>query len=140
MAEPTFIDTHIQINELDDETDYLQLGQSKATEFFEYYMNPPAPSAWQFFPERYKIIGIEIYMDFALKSINRSTYSILDYLGDIGGFRDIIQIILGFVLSGYTAYNLDSHILYQLFDQKMTKKKPEKDTASDLNSDIKASF
>ena len=78
-------------------------------------------------------------MDFALKSINRSTYSILDYLGDIGGFRDIIQIILGFVLSGYTAYNLDSHILYQLFDQKM-KKKPAKKAASDANADIKASF
>ena len=111
-----FIDSHIQINELDDEIDYFQLGQSHTGEFFEFYMNSPEPSAWVNFPEKYKLIGLEIYMDFALKSINRSTYSILDYLGDIGGFVDILLILGSVLLSRITKFNLDVHILYHLFD------------------------
>ena len=45
------------------------------------------------YPQKYKLIGVVIFMDYTLKTIDRSTYSILDYLGDMGGFIDIILIL-----------------------------------------------
>ena len=65
-------------------------------------MNRPEPSAWTEFPDKYKFIGVEILMDFSLKSINRSTYSVLDYLGDIGGFIDLLKLLGTFLLSNMT--------------------------------------
>ena len=81
-------------------------------EFFEFYMNRPQTSAWINFPEHYKIIGTETYLDFKLKSINRATYSILDFLGDIGGFVDILYIMGIISLSKITQFFLDVNILH----------------------------
>ena len=75
-------------------------------------MNLPQTSSWLKFPERYKIIGIETYLDFKLKTINRSTYSVLDFLGDIGGFVDILYILGSIALSSVTQFYLDVNILH----------------------------
>ena len=78
-------------------------------------------------------------MDFTLKSINRSTYSILDYLGDIGGFVEILSIIGTLLLSSLTVYNLNENILHHLFDLKVKGKQSEIE-CGDLTQEIKANF
>ena len=51
MYRPNWIDSRIYKNHLDDETDFLQYGQSDDQEFTNYEINKdPKPSAWSEFP------------------------------------------------------------------------------------------
>ena len=95
---------------VDDEIDYFQIGQSDAGSHFEYYMNKPEASGYIEFPETYKIIGVDILLDFTLKTIDRSTYSILDFLGDVGGFYGILMLIGNVLLHKLKQFNLDAMI------------------------------
>ena len=81
-------------------------------------MNQPEPSAWIEYPERYKLIGVDILLDFTLKTIDRSTYSILDFLGDVGGFYGILMLIGNVLLYKLRQFNLATIMQHTLFDEK----------------------
>ena len=46
-----------------------------------------------------------------MKVINRSTYSILDWLGDIGGLHDALQIIGAFIAGPFSSSALKLELL-----------------------------
>lgn len=50
-----------------------------------------------------------------LRKFQRQTYSILDWLGDIGGLYDSLFIILSFALSPVAAFKLQQTMLTKLF-------------------------
>ena len=51
---------------------------------------------------------IDIGLNSDLIQINRKTSSLLDWMGDCGGFIEALKILLGFLVSGYNSHALKS--------------------------------
>lgn len=106
---------------LSDETTLLQFGYSNEKQFLTYVNRGNVPSSWNKFPTkqspgtRYKYTAIEINFSSDRNLINRSTYSLLDWLGDLGGLLDALYLF-GFVMIHPIArFAVDSKILSSLF-------------------------
>ena len=63
----------------------------------------------------FKFSSIEVNLDLRVRIINRQTYDVLGWLGDLGGLIDALYYIIFFILSPYTSYRLKSKILRGLF-------------------------
>ena len=69
----------------------LQYGQYDDHEFYGFSMSSAQPSSWINWPtedkpsNKYKYASIEFNMSSNIMNWNRTTYSILDWLGDLGG-------------------------------------------------------
>ena len=64
---------------------------------------------------QYKFGSIEINIDSTTNKINRQTYHILDWLGDIGGFTDALFIIFELSLMPFTMFYQASVLMTRLF-------------------------
>ena len=74
------------------------MGQSEEDIFFELHMQQQLASAWtddlEYNPRGdYKFGSVEIHQENSINKINRKTYDILEWLGDIGGLLFIMQFI-----------------------------------------------
>ena len=111
----------LQMNILEDESSYLQYGQETETEYFSFTKSSPMPSSWIYFPTaeepstRYKYISVEINMSIDLISWERQTYSLLDWLGDLGGLYDALYLIFAALISPITMFTLHSTLLTSFF-------------------------
>ena len=52
------------MNNVEDEIDYLQIGQHNETTFYDYSIDLPEPSSYIHWPEMYKFIGLEVYFHY----------------------------------------------------------------------------
>ena len=99
----------MQANELQDETAFLQYGQSDETIYYSPVENLEIlDSSWNKFPtdeseetrkNRYKFFSFEIELSKDLKRVERQTYGILDWLGDCGGLLDAL-LAIGELIAG----------------------------------------
>ena len=95
-AKPTWFDGRYRSNRVDDEIDYIQYGQSSEEVFYEFLMSDALPSSWLNWPTvqnptaKYKYLSVEFNMSMDQKNWLRSTYSLLDWLGDLGGLLDAL--------------------------------------------------
>ena len=64
---------------------------------------------------RYKFGSIEVNLSLDLNIINRQTYSLLDWLGDVGGFIDAIVIIGKIIVFPYSQFRFSSFVLTRFF-------------------------
>ena len=109
---------YIQPVELDDETDYFQYGQSTTTNFYRKGNDSlqTHASTWNSFPTKdepnkhYKFASVAIYFNGELVQISRSTYSILDWLGDCGGLYGILLIIGEVIAQPFSTFALQSNL------------------------------
>ena len=62
-------------------------------EFFDLEFKYAKASRYADWPNSYKFTGIDLKYDVDLKVIERSTYSLLDWLGDVGGLYDGLKLI-----------------------------------------------
>ena len=105
--------SEIQSYILEDETDFLQLGQSDEYNFIalkdKFTMQD---SAWNKFPTpenpraKYKFCSFNLSLVEDLQKISRQTYSFLDWLGDCGGLVDMLVLIGRLLISPFAAYAL----------------------------------
>ena len=106
---------------LEDESSYLQYGQTVETEYFNFKMKETLPSGWINYPTEaspntlYKFISVEINLSLDLISWERSTYNVLDWLGDLGGLYDALFILLKALLSPIAGFTLYSTLLTKFF-------------------------
>ena len=117
---PNWIDSRILLNELQDETEILQFGFEDEDDFLEHRMDVPQPSAWNEHPSKnatglYKFSSIEFNLDLRVRIINRQTYDILSWLGDLGGLVDALYYVTQALMIPYTSYALRSSLLRMLF-------------------------
>ena len=95
----------VQRNVLGDESQVLQFGYEVETEFYTYLNKMPEPSAWNKFPTtekpltRYKFTSVEVNFSLDEGTIQRQTYSMLDWLGDMGGLLDALYFIAMILIS-----------------------------------------
>ena len=104
------------------------MGFSFIKELFEYTMLPSAPSSWnqEITPEnplnRYKFTSIEINASVDQTAISRSTYSGLDFLGDLGGLFGACQSIGSIMVSPVAGFALNANLLSMIFRTAAPKK------------------
>ena len=92
-------------NQVEDESAFLQLGQQEEYEFYQFTMDQPTPSSWTHFPTRYKFLSFEMNMHRDRIKLNRQTYSLLDWLGDLGGLTDALYIIFSILVTTFSKFS-----------------------------------
>jgi len=78
----------------------------------------PQSSAWLDYPDKYKITGIEIMFSYDIIDYNRQTYSVLEFLGDLGGLYDALYYLGHFIVAHYATRALDTSILSGIFKKR----------------------
>ena len=72
---------------------------------------------WNTFPTRenpldpYKFSSFKITFDKDLQYIERSTYSLLDWLGDVGGLLGILKALGEFLVAPFAAFSLRAKLM-----------------------------
>jgi hypothetical protein len=105
----------VQKNVVEDETDFVQLGQNTETEFLTMRMGLPEDSAWTVYPEKYKFISMAVFMSSDSEVTNRETYEFLGYLGDIGGLIDVLRLGLAAIAYYFNQNRLNALLTSSLF-------------------------
>ena len=93
----------------------------------------PQPSSWNKFPtkedpsRRYKFTSLEVNLSLDKLVVNRETYSLLDWLGDLGGLFDALKLLCAFAISPISGFTLKATLMATLFrqrpsDQSVTRK------------------
>ena len=107
---------------MQDETAYLQYGQeSEDSTFSTLSIEPPQASSYKFWPTRenqendYKFASIFLEMDTEKLIIERSTYALLDWVGDVGGLMDGIYIFTGVLLGGLVSIGVKAKLHNLIF-------------------------
>jgi len=100
-GKPTFIDAFLHLNELEDDTDYIRIGQEPHnTNYTKFSKTEASPSSWTDYKgNRYKFISFDLFMSSDKQTTFRETYQTLDFLGDIGGLLDICHMFLSIFIS-----------------------------------------
>ena len=111
------------IQELQDETDFVQYGQEDSTEYNWINRIQPQSSAWLEHPTKnetglYKFSSIEFNLDNRIGVVQRETYDLLSWLGDIGGLIDALKYAVQFIMAPYAAFSAKSTLLKSLFRMK----------------------
>ena len=70
----------------------------------------------------YQYTGLNLYFSPNRLSINRQTYSILDWLGDMGGLMDALVILGQILIMPISSFTLKSNLLQTLFRHKKSDK------------------
>ena len=89
------------------------------------------PHSWIYFPteespsSKFMYTSMEIKMSLDLVTWERSTYSLLDYLGDLGGLFDALWYIARFIVKPFSAIHLYATMLTTFF--RLQEKGPAKE-------------
>ena len=117
-----WIAAQYQRNEVDDESAFLQLGQSTKLEFHTFDTLVTQPSAWTEFPtddepsKKFKYASFEIELSQDVIMWQRQTYSVLDWLGDLGGLFDALRLIGWAITSPFSSYVMKMALMIKFFN------------------------
>ena len=87
-------------------------------------MKNPNPSSWIYYPTeekpngKYKFTSIELNLDPDMQHVSRQTYSLLDWLGDIGGLLDILLHIGAVLVFPVSSFNIQQTLASSFFRLK----------------------
>jgi len=80
----------LNLDEIEDETDFVQFGQSENFSYFSLKFQEGSVSSWTSYPDHYKFVSVDIELNLHSMQTNRVTYSVLDLFGDSGGLLEIL--------------------------------------------------
>mmetsp|Transcript_12545 Transcript_12545/g.16084 ORF Transcript_12545/g.16084 Transcript_12545/m.16084 type:complete len:135 (+) Transcript_12545:869-1273(+) len=132
------------MNLLEDEIALLQYGQSTEVEFFSYSLSENLPSAWINWPtpeeptNKYKYVSIEFNMKLDKLNWQRATYSLLDWLGDLGGLLDILLHIGQVLIEPVAMFTLQASLMTNFFRFKESgsTQKVNHEEQTELDADL----
>lgn len=94
--------------------------------FYDYSFGIPDISYMQTWPSKenpynqLKFGSAWIELSTKQTVVARSTYSLLDWLGDIGGLLGMLQLLGGAFMGPFALFNMRVHLLESIFDVKGT--------------------
>ena len=107
--------------------------QTSNAEYYKIAFEQPQPSSYETWPtkekpqEFYKITSVWLELGQSITIIERSTYSALEWLGDVGGlfdaFHGIGNVLLGPIAAFAVKANVLSHSFRQSADDDSEKEK-----------------
>ena len=106
--------------EVIDETSYLQLGQVNEGQFTSINMKDTDVTAFAEWPTKenpvpYKFNSIYLELSHSTEVYERSTYSLLEWLGDVGGLYDGLGLLSNFLLVPLSHFVLKARLLSSVF-------------------------
>ena len=115
-------DAQIMPHELMDEVDIVQLGQQRIVEFESTYWGDSGTSDYSEWPTKedpslYKFNGVWLELSKEKVIIERQTYSLLEWLGDVGGLFDGLHIIFGQLLKPFALFSMKWTVFQHIFNQ-----------------------
>ena len=119
---PSSIIGELLLHELEDEVSFVQYGQQDLYSFYTLSLSQSLPSSWVNYPTRYKFMSFELHFSQDRVRVSRTTYGLLDFLGDLGGLYGILVSIGGMLAKPMSRYALQSALLLSAFILK--KKAP----------------
>ena len=114
-------------NILEDESAMLQYGQQDEKSFHTFTLDSPQPSSWTNFPTKeepenyFKYASFDIDLCQDIIKWNRQTYSVLDFLGDIGGLFEALQYMGTAVVAPFSSFALKVSLMVGLFTPMKAK-------------------
>lgn len=120
-SKPAFIGATIDHYELEDETDLVNLGFVSQKEFSMMSFDEPQQSTDRKWPTKddpdhfYKFSSFWIERGSKATTIERETYSALEWLGDIGGLYDGLLIIGSTIANPFAILTLKAKLLAWVF-------------------------
>jgi len=72
-------------------------------------------SSFKRYPDHYKFFGVEINLSQDIENTDRSTLSLLDYLGDLGGLAEFLKLFAGFFLFRLSSLRLNAIMVNRLY-------------------------
>ena len=101
----------------------IQVGQSEKDTFYELLMLQQFASAWNDNLDEnprgdYTFGRVLIDQENSIYKINRQTYNLLEWLGDIGGLLDAILFIAQLALWPIYNFNVSNYLMKRLFRNK----------------------
>ena len=100
---------------LEDESAFLQLGQTSESKFYDFTLSTSQLTSWNKFPSKMKYADVEIFLDHNKTIWSRQTYSLLDFLGDLGGLFDALKFIIASILGPFSGLALKFSIFSGVF-------------------------
>ena len=102
-------------------------------------MGMAKPSSWIYFPTeenpngKFKYASMEIKMSLDLVTWMRQTYSLLDWLGDLGGLFDALWYVVSLIVRPASAFVLQTILLtfFRLQNTNQAKKDENKTQCQD---------
>ena len=117
---PSYVSLFCRMNELDDETQFVQYGFSDLATYIDVIKDEPGISSWSDDliknpGGRYKYVSMELNFSQDLHVTTRQTYSLLDWLGDIGGLLDALRYTVQLLMLPYVGYTSKTFLMTRLF-------------------------
>lgn len=118
---PVFVESELERNELEDETSFLNFWQIDITEFMTTTFNKPefASSSYRW-PSKdnpnsfYKFSSFWVEQGQTKTKIERSTYGLLDWVGDVGGLADGLIYLIKVFVSPFAALQMKAKLHFRL--------------------------
>ena len=76
------------------------------------------PSSLNEWPGNYKFTSLVFRIAPESKVVERSTYSVLEWLGDVGGLHDALYAIGYYIVYPFAALNLELELLKRFFNKE----------------------
>ena len=108
-------------HQLGDEVGFVQWGDEEEFEFSSVTFETPRPTAWMDFPtnaqpeNKYKFGSLWINLSPDLQVVQRQTYSLLEWLGDIGGLLEALKYLGIVVLLPLRSFMLKNELISTIF-------------------------
>ena len=77
-------------------------------------------SSFYKFPYEYKFLGFELSLNVDIETTERSTYGVLDFLGDIGGLAELLQLAVSWFLYKLSGMRLNALMINRLYHVSST--------------------
>ena len=121
MTIPHYFEFFFQMNHLEDETDYFQYGQQSEVDFYNLVHTAAIKSSNTDWPaeddpeSKYKFYGVDFYLSQDLNVVDRQTYNVLEWIGDIGGLLDGLKLLGQFLVGPASAFAIKAKLLTSFF-------------------------
>ena len=132
---PNWYKTFVHSTEVLDDSAFIQWGQQDDITFYDVNFQGMLISSYSDWPEkgvkyeapagRYKFSSLALYLDQDETIIERQTYSMLDWLGDIGGLADALHFIAQFVVEPFVDFALQVKLMQSIFVTLKNKQNEE---------------
>jgi len=108
---------------LEDEASNINIGQYTETKYMQLYLGPNEASSWTNFPFQYKFMSFHFNLDLDILHTNRTSYDVLNMLGDVGGVLGILLTMFRLISSPFAMFRLKAILTSRLFNLSAENRK-----------------
>ena len=141
MRIPNWFNSKIEVNMLEDETNFVKMGNVDEQQYISFDVEKPEISAWTNHPKQYKFTSLEVNRSYNQQLTNRETYDFLEYASDLGGLMESLIFAGYLIMAPVISFALSSEISSIIFMVKPLKdKKLERDEDGNPIDPTKVSY